>query len=196
MMGLVAIAFVAGTIMTGTMADATGDKNGKPFAALWDAIHDLQESGVGEQGLKGDQGIQGIQGESGIDGINGIDGLQGTNGTNGSDGAPGPQGIQGEQGIPGVKGDTGDTGAIGSFSIFTKSEIIRVNSGSLMDTTTHCGFNDAIVISGGIENANGNDIILRESYKLNTNTWQYLIENTGFGTANLVLKLVCLDQTP
>jgi len=40
--GLVAIAFVAGSILTGTMAYAAGDKNGKPFEALWDAIHDLQ----------------------------------------------------------------------------------------------------------------------------------------------------------
>ena len=89
MIGLVAIAFVAGSIMTGTMAEATGDKKGKPFEALWTAIHDLQESGVGEQGLKGDQGIQGIQGESGIDGIdgtNGIDGIQGETGPQGPSG--------------------------------------------------------------------------------------------------------------
>jgi len=28
--------------LTGTMAYASGDKNGKPFEALWDAIHDLE----------------------------------------------------------------------------------------------------------------------------------------------------------
>jgi len=42
--GLVALAFVAGSILTGTMAYATGDKNGKPFEALWDAIHDIQSA--------------------------------------------------------------------------------------------------------------------------------------------------------
>ena len=40
--GLVAVAFVAGSILTGTMAFASGDKNGKPFEALWDAIHALE----------------------------------------------------------------------------------------------------------------------------------------------------------
>ena len=42
MIGLVAIAFVAGSILTGTMAYASKDKNGKPFEALWDAIAGLQ----------------------------------------------------------------------------------------------------------------------------------------------------------
>jgi len=42
MIGLVAVAFVAGSIMTSGMAYAAGDKNGKPFEALWDAIHDIQ----------------------------------------------------------------------------------------------------------------------------------------------------------
>jgi len=38
----IAVAFVVGSVMTGTMAYATGDKNGKPFEALWDAIHALE----------------------------------------------------------------------------------------------------------------------------------------------------------
>jgi len=40
--GLVALAFVAGSIMASGMAYASGDKNGKPFEALWDAIHNLE----------------------------------------------------------------------------------------------------------------------------------------------------------
>jgi len=40
--GLVAIAFVAGSITIGTMVYASGDKNGKPFEAIWDAITELQ----------------------------------------------------------------------------------------------------------------------------------------------------------
>lgn len=38
----IAAAFVVGSIATGTMAYGAGDKNGKPFEALWDAIHDIQ----------------------------------------------------------------------------------------------------------------------------------------------------------
>jgi len=38
----IATAFVVGSVMTGTMAYATGEKNGKPFEALWDAIHALE----------------------------------------------------------------------------------------------------------------------------------------------------------
>ena len=44
--GLVAIAFVAGSIMTGTMAEAKKDKSegndNNPFKAIWDAIAGLQ----------------------------------------------------------------------------------------------------------------------------------------------------------
>ena len=39
---IIAAALVVGSIATGTMAYGTGDKNGKPFEALWDAIHDIQ----------------------------------------------------------------------------------------------------------------------------------------------------------
>jgi len=46
MIGLVAIAFVAGSILTGTMAEAKKDKSegndNNPFKALWDAIAGLQ----------------------------------------------------------------------------------------------------------------------------------------------------------
>ncbi len=39
---LVALAFVAGSLLTGTSAFASGDKNGKPFEELWAAIHALE----------------------------------------------------------------------------------------------------------------------------------------------------------
>ena len=50
--GLVVVAFVAGSIMTGTMVYASGDKNGKPFEALWDAVHALEAAveEIDEQG--------------------------------------------------------------------------------------------------------------------------------------------------
>ena len=39
---LVAISFVAGSVVSGTSAYASGDKNGKPFEELWEAIHALE----------------------------------------------------------------------------------------------------------------------------------------------------------
>ena len=39
---LIAVSFVAGSIVTGTSAFASGDKNGKPFEELWAAIHTLE----------------------------------------------------------------------------------------------------------------------------------------------------------
>ncbi|MFB5597823.1 MAG: hypothetical protein ACE5RJ_02245 [Nitrosopumilaceae archaeon] len=39
---LVAAAFVAGSLMTGTSAFASGDKKGKPFEEIWAAIHALE----------------------------------------------------------------------------------------------------------------------------------------------------------
>jgi len=41
----VATAFVIGTITTGTLAYASGDKNGKPFEQIWEAIHNLETTG-------------------------------------------------------------------------------------------------------------------------------------------------------
>jgi len=38
----IAVTFVTGSIATGTMAYAAGDKNGQPFEALWNAIHELE----------------------------------------------------------------------------------------------------------------------------------------------------------
>jgi len=38
----IVLAFVAGSILTGAMAYASGDKKGQPFEALWDAIHALE----------------------------------------------------------------------------------------------------------------------------------------------------------
>ena len=38
------LAFAAGSIMASGMAYAAGDKNGQPFDALWDAIHELQDA--------------------------------------------------------------------------------------------------------------------------------------------------------
>jgi len=43
MIGLVALAFVAGSIMTGTMAEAKEKPNGQPFQAIWNAIGLLQD---------------------------------------------------------------------------------------------------------------------------------------------------------
>jgi len=40
----ISLAFIAGTIASGTMAFASGDKNGKPFEEIWAAIHVLEEA--------------------------------------------------------------------------------------------------------------------------------------------------------
>jgi hypothetical protein len=40
----ISLAFIAGTIASGTMAFASGDKNGKPFEEIWAALHVLEEA--------------------------------------------------------------------------------------------------------------------------------------------------------
>ena len=92
---VIAAAFVAGTITTGTLAYASGDKNGKPFEAIWDAIHNL-EIGLAEIELT--PGPPGPAGANGTDGAIGPQGLQGIQGINGTTGATGPQGEQGPAG--------------------------------------------------------------------------------------------------
>jgi len=39
---VLAIAFVIGTITTGTLVYASGEKNGTPFEQIWEAIHNLE----------------------------------------------------------------------------------------------------------------------------------------------------------
>jgi len=41
----ITIAFVIGTITTGTLVYASGDKNGTPFEQIWEAIHNLETAG-------------------------------------------------------------------------------------------------------------------------------------------------------
>jgi len=63
--GLVALAFVAGSIMTGTMAEAKKDKSegndNNPFKALWDAIENIELT----PGPRGETGATGEQGDTG-----------------------------------------------------------------------------------------------------------------------------------
>ncbi len=63
--GLVALAFVAGSIMTGTMAEAKKDKSegndNNPFKALWDGIENIELT----PGPQGETGATGEQGETG-----------------------------------------------------------------------------------------------------------------------------------
>jgi len=64
----ISLAFIAGTLTSGTMAFASGDKNGKPFEAIWAAINAL-EAAISEmeaiEGPQGEQGPMGPQGEKG-----------------------------------------------------------------------------------------------------------------------------------
>jgi len=111
----ISLAFIAGTIASGTMAFASGDKNGKPFEEIWAAIHALEEAiyenepiegPPGEQGPMGPQGEQGPMGPQGEQGEPGQgepgQGEQGPQGEQGEQGPMGPQGEQGEQGPPGT----------------------------------------------------------------------------------------------
>jgi len=105
----ISLAFIAGTIASGTMAFASEDKNGKPFEAIWAAIHALEDAISeievieGPQGEQGPMGPQGEQGEPGPMGPQGV-GEQALQGEQGPMGPQGEQGLQGEPGSPGAGG--------------------------------------------------------------------------------------------
>jgi len=63
--GLVAFAFIAGSVMTTSMAYAADKPNGQPFQALWDAIGDLQAEIANIELTPGPQGEQGPPGADG-----------------------------------------------------------------------------------------------------------------------------------
>jgi len=67
--GLVALVIVAGSIMTGTMAEAKKEDKGKPFQAILDAIAALQLSvdGIDTSGLATQTSVDGVQ--TSVDGI-------------------------------------------------------------------------------------------------------------------------------
>ncbi len=44
MIALIALAFIAGSILTGTSAFATKGNNGEPFQEIWNAIYELQDA--------------------------------------------------------------------------------------------------------------------------------------------------------
>jgi len=71
--GLVALAFVAGSIMTGTMADAAKEKKVDPVAAAIDKLTAVMQ-GTATQGPQGEQGPAGSNGENGADGAKGEQG--------------------------------------------------------------------------------------------------------------------------
>ncbi len=75
----ISLAFIAGTLTSGTMAFASGDKNGKPFEAIWAAINAL-EAAISEmeaiEGPQGEQGPMGPQGPPGSDGSTDLSALQ------------------------------------------------------------------------------------------------------------------------
>ena len=85
-LGLVAIAFVAGSIITGSVAFAAEKPNGVPFQAIWDAIGDLQTQ---------------------------VDTIVITPGETGPTGATGPQGMTGDRGPTGPQPPSGDRGPTG-----------------------------------------------------------------------------------
>ncbi len=62
--GLVALAFVVGSIMTGTMAEAKKEDKPDPVAAAIDRLTAVLQN-TATQGPQGDQGIQGEQGPAG-----------------------------------------------------------------------------------------------------------------------------------
>jgi hypothetical protein len=63
----IALAFIAGTLTSGTMAFASGDKNGKPFEEIWAAIHSL-ETAISEM-----EYVEDSQGDSGSDDISALE---------------------------------------------------------------------------------------------------------------------------
>ena len=119
--GLLAVAFVAGSLTTGSIAfgdvsqcendPPKGNNNGKPFLEIWAAICDLQDQIDNFVGTPGPQGPAGPTGPVGPDGAIGATGATGPVGSDGSDGATGPIGSAGSDG---ATGDTGPAGSDGS----------------------------------------------------------------------------------
>jgi len=118
----IAVAFVAGSIGTGTVAFAGSDDDelsqlacevGKAMTGILfeddDEITDIL-CGAQLQGPPGPPGNDGMDGAQGPPGNDGMDGAQGPPGNDGMDGAQGPPGNDGMDGADGAKGDKGDPG--------------------------------------------------------------------------------------
>jgi Collagen triple helix repeat (20 copies) len=116
----VVVTTLAAMLVLGVYVQAVGaQEGGKPFAALWAAIAELEERldaielTPGPQGPVGPQGPQGEPGPKGDMGDQGEPGAQGSRGERGEKGEAGEPGVQGPAGEKGERGDVGAPGPQG-----------------------------------------------------------------------------------
>lgn len=156
----------------------------------------------GPPGPTGETGPAGPQGEKGDTGATGPMGLPGETGAQGPIGPIGPEGPQGETGETGPQGATGATGPqgiqgpAGPQSLFGKTYILTIGSGtsSSFNTVVACNPGDT-VISGDIRlilNA-GASLHIHSSQPVNSFQWAYEIITTG-GTFIATMKTTCFDN--
>jgi len=203
--GLVAIAFVAGSILTGTMAYAGGDDDDGGNAIV-DALNQIAIA------------IQGIDPTVNVDptpvNVN-VDVPPAEVQVVGLEGPTGPQGLQGEQGIPGLPGADGATGPAGGFGdmdvYYDVSSPIILAKDETKSATILCGPGD-IALSGGHTasfSSIGGKILTPDdqtSWAITTSTptgpsnapdgWIARVINTGNAEVRFNTYVVCANTTP
>lgn len=128
-LGFVAMAFIAGTITSSTLAVADTNTQGQPFQTLQAAVQALQIqlSNLQTQvnNIQLTPGPQGPAGPAGKDG------------TNGTDGATGPAGPQGPAGT-------------GTVSIVARTNSVTATAGTTASVKASCGPGEVVTGGGAI----------------------------------------------
>ncbi len=213
--GLVALAFIAGSIMTGGIVFAdeaqtklvkecskipkTPDKI-KPHCELLEMINAIPAGSQGEQGIQGEPGTNGDAGTNGEDGSScTIDGtiVSCTDGSSND--------VQGPAGTNGANGDKGDpradgTGIVnGFYTVWSERTIVPPLGGSGWTLHADCNPGDKAIsglyngwISRGLE-INAETI---GNAATPENRWSYQIYNPTNEDLGITVGAVCADITP
>ena len=189
--GLIALAFVGGSITTGSMSYA--ESGGIP-----QAVSDLESQFVGIQEFLIGLDSRVTQNEADIANIELIPGPQGIQGETGEVGPQGEQGIPGPQGIAGQDGQNALP-----LSTYTEWKRVMVSPNTAPYIIVSCETGDAL-ISGGIIKSHSTMEIFENRPDFNTEapapfvSENWVVRAYNHATVSLPLDgfAVCVDQTP
>jgi len=194
----IAVAFVASSIITGTVVTAQNDiiiacvnnkSQGKDLRIV-DSADDCRNNETplewDKQGPKGDTGSQGTKGDKG---------------DKGDTGSQGTKGDTGSQGTKGDKGDKGDTGTGGGGSI-GKLDTTIITATCTAFTNIPCLATASCPsdrkLTGGYATFSGNVISLPIDHGPIGDTWQAQVQSSPSGgtSATVIAKAICGKVTP
>ena len=187
MIGLVAVAFVAGSIMTGTMASA--QQGGVGDNLIIDALNSIATAITGIPDPTVDVDVTVPEDAIQVDVV----------------GVEGPTGDKGSTGDQGPVGEQGPAGPVGSIKTYTLNTSGQGNANALFSVLIQCDDGD-IAVGGGVETPEDTRFIASIPIKSSNSPanragdvatgWELIgLGETSIGGAGAVF-VICIDNPP